>query len=210
GGGHRAGAPSPGVLGNPETPPRLSISTQPVRPSSGKRGRRVPRASQPRAGSGRARARWADLTAHRTGARALPADRQRPRVDRRRTFMGARGETLARQLEAKAREAVAVLERLSDEEWKKVTRAERWTVGVTAHHLATAFGAVPDVVAAIASGQLRGNFTRSTLDEMNARHAKEHAGSDKAETIALFKKGAATAATKVRGLSDDQLPKSGT
>jgi hypothetical protein len=124
--------------------------------------------------------------------------------------MGARGETLARQLEAKASEAVAVLERLTDEEWKKVTRAERWPVGVTAHHLATAFGAVPDVVAAIASGQLRGDFTRATLDEMNARHAKEHAGCDKAETIALFKKGAATAATTVRGLSDDQLTKSGT
>jgi hypothetical protein len=46
--------------------------------------------------------------------------------------MGARSETLARQFEAKAREAAAVLEKLSDADWKKVTEAEGWTVGVTA------------------------------------------------------------------------------
>jgi hypothetical protein len=124
--------------------------------------------------------------------------------------MGARGETLAKQIEAKAREAVAVLERLSDGDWKKVTGAEKWTVGVTAHHLARAFEVAPGIVTAVASGQLRGNFTTAALDEMNATHAKEHARYAKAETIALFKKGAATAATTVRGLSDDQLAKSGT
>jgi hypothetical protein len=48
------------------------------------------------------------------------------------------------------------------------------------------------------------------LDEMNARHAKEHANCTKAETSALLKKGTAAAAAVVRGLSDDQLAKSAT
>jgi hypothetical protein len=124
--------------------------------------------------------------------------------------MGTKSEALAKQFVAKAQEAVAVLERLSDADWKQLTAAERWTVGVTAHHLASAFEPVAGPVTAIVSGQSRGHFTRAMLDEMNARHAQEHANCTKAETIALFRRGAAAAAAVVRSLSDDQLATSGT
>jgi DinB superfamily len=124
--------------------------------------------------------------------------------------METRSEALAKQFEAKVQEAVAVIEKLSDADWKKVTEAEHWTVGVTAHHLASALEPVAGIITAIASGQSRGNFTRAMLDEMNARHAQEHANCTKAETIALLKRGAAAAAAVVRGLTDDQLAKSGT
>ena len=131
--------------------------------------------------------------------------------DKGRTSMGAKTEALARQFEGKARDAVATLEKLGDTDWKKVTAAERWTVGVTAHHLAGALEAVAGIVTGIVSGAPSpGNFTRAMLDEMNAQHAKEHAGCTRAETLALFQKGAATAFAVVRGLNDDQLAKSGT
>lgn len=123
--------------------------------------------------------------------------------------MGAKGEALARQFEAKAQEAAAGIEKLSDADWKKVTAAEKWTVGVTAHHLAGAFEPVAGIITGIVSGKLPGGFSRTMLDEMNARHAREHATCTKAETIALLKKGAPMAAAVVRGLSDDQLAKSG-
>jgi hypothetical protein len=51
---------------------------------------------------------------------------------------------------------------------------------------------------------------RAMLDEMNARHAQEHAHCTKAETLALLKRGAAAAVAVVRGLPDEQLAKSGT
>ncbi len=124
--------------------------------------------------------------------------------------MGAKSEALAKQFEAKAQEAVAILEKLSDADWKKVTEAEKWTVGVTAHHLARALEAVAGIVTGIVSGQSRGNFTRAMLDEMNAQHAKEHANCTRAETIGLLQKGTPAAAAVVRGLSDDQLAKSAT
>ena len=125
--------------------------------------------------------------------------------------MGAKTEALAKQLEAKAHEAVVTLEKVGDGEWKKVTAAEKWTVGVTAHHLAGALGAVAGIVTGIVSGApSRGTFTRAMLDEMNAQHAKEHADCTRAETLALFQTGAATASTVLRGLSDDQLAKRGT
>ncbi len=124
--------------------------------------------------------------------------------------MGAKSEALAKQFEAKAQEAAAVVEKLNDADWKKVTAAEKWTVGVTAHHLAGAFEPVSGIITAIVSGQSLGNFSRAMLDEMNATHAREHANCTKAETIALLKKGAPVAAAVVRGLTDDQLAKSAT
>jgi hypothetical protein len=104
----------------------------------------------------------------------------------------AKAEALVKQFEAKRGEAVAVLAKLSDADWKKVTAAEKWTVGVTAHHLAGAFEPVAGLVVALVSGQSSGTFTRAMLDEMNATHAKEQAGCTKAETVALFEKGATT------------------
>ena len=44
--------------------------------------------------------------------------------------MAAKAEALAKQFEAKVQEATAVLERLSDADWKKTTASEKWTVGV--------------------------------------------------------------------------------
>jgi DinB family protein len=124
--------------------------------------------------------------------------------------MGAKSEGLAKQFETKVQEAVAVVERLSDADWTKVTDTEKWTVAVTAHHLASALEPVASIVSAIVSGQSPGNFTTAMLDEMNAKHAKEHADCTRAETIALLRKGAASAAVVVRGLRDEELAKSGT
>jgi len=124
--------------------------------------------------------------------------------------MGAKAETLAKQFEGKAREAQVTLEKLRDADWKKVTVAEKWTVGVTAHHLAGGLAAVAGLVTNIVTGRpSRENFTRAALDEMNAQHAKEHANCTRAETLALFQKGAASASAVIRGLNDDQLAKSG-
>lgn len=124
--------------------------------------------------------------------------------------MGAKGEAYAEQFEAKVGEATALLERLSDADWKKTTAAEKWTVGVTAHHIARSYEAVTGIIKTIAAGQAIPHFTTEMLDQMNAQHAKEFAGCTKAETIALHKKGAAAAAAMVRGLSDAELAKSGT
>jgi DinB superfamily len=119
--------------------------------------------------------------------------------------MGAKGEALAKQFEAKAQEAATVLEKLSDVDWKKVTEAEKWSVGVTAHHLASSYEQVPAIATGLAAGQSFGNFTRKILDEGNAQHAKDFAGCTKEETLALHRKGAAKAASVVRGFSDEQL-----
>lgn len=124
--------------------------------------------------------------------------------------MAAKSEALAKQFEAKAQEVTGVLERLSDADWKKTTSSEKWTVGVVAHHMAGSHEGISNIIKALAVGQSMGNFTMEMLHDMNAKHAQEHAGASKAETIALHKKSAATASAVVRGLSDADLGKSGT
>lgn len=123
--------------------------------------------------------------------------------------MGARADMLAKQFETKASELSGTIEKLSDADWKKVTAAEKWPVGVTAHHVAGAHEPISGMAKTVASGQALPPFTMAQLDEMNAKHAKDFAGCTKAETLALHQKGAASAAAIVRGLSDAELDRTG-
>ena len=124
--------------------------------------------------------------------------------------MGAKTDAFAKQYEAKVQETTAQIEKLSDADWKKTTAAEKWTVGVTAHHVAGAHEPIANIVKMLADGQSVPNFTTQMLDELNAKHATEHAGCTKAETLALHKQGAAKAAAVLRSLSDEQLGHRGT
>jgi len=124
--------------------------------------------------------------------------------------MGAKGDALAKQFEGKVREASTVIEKLSDADWKKATSAEKWSVGVTAHHVAVSHEGIAGIIKTASSGQSMPHVTMDMLHAMNAKHAQEHAGCTQAETLALHKKNAAGAAALVRGLSDAELAKSAT
>ena len=124
--------------------------------------------------------------------------------------MGARSEALAKAFEGKAAEMTATIEKLSDADWKKVTAAEKWPVGVTAHHVASSHEAIAGLVKTVASGQSVPNLTMAMIDEGNAQHAKEFANCTKAETLALHKQGVTAAAAAVRGIDDANLDRSAT
>jgi Mycothiol maleylpyruvate isomerase N-terminal domain len=125
------------------------------------------------------------------------------------TPVGAKSEALAQQLETKVRDALATLEGLGDQDWKRTTGAEQWSVGVTAHHLAGALEPVSHMAEAVVAGE-SGSLTGPMLDEMNAAHARDHAQCTKAETLELLRRGAIVAARVIRGLRDDQLAKTAT
>jgi DinB superfamily len=122
--------------------------------------------------------------------------------------MGAKSEALAKQFEAKVQEATAILDKISDADWKKVTSAEKWPVGVVAHHIAGGHEGISRLVKSAASGQHKPSFGSKELDQMNAQHAKDFANVGKPETLALHKKNGATAATMVRDLDDAALARS--
>jgi len=123
--------------------------------------------------------------------------------------MGARGETFAKQFESKAQEATAVFEKLSDADWKKMTSAEKWPVGVTAHHLASSHQGIGGIMKALADGKSGPNIPMDALHQMNAKHAQDFANCTKAETLELHKKNAAAAAALLRSIDDGAFDKSG-
>jgi hypothetical protein len=123
--------------------------------------------------------------------------------------MGTRAETLAKQFEAKAQEATAVMERLSDADWKKLTASEKWPVGVVAHHIAVSHELIAGIIKALAAGEPGPNISMDAINALNAKHAQEQAGCTRSETLALHKKNAAAAAAIVRALGDAELERSG-
>jgi DinB superfamily len=123
--------------------------------------------------------------------------------------MGARGETLAQQFETKANEATAVLERLSDADWKKVTAAEKWTVGVVAHHIAVSHQTLAGLIKTLADGKPGPNISMDAIHAMNAQHAQDFAGCTKADTVTLHKQNVAAVAGMLRGIGDAEFDRSG-
>ena len=67
--------------------------------------------------------------------------------------MGAKGEAFAKQFEAKVEEATTLLEKLTDADWKKTTATEKWTIAVTAHHIASSYEPATHIIKTIAAGQ---------------------------------------------------------
>ena len=122
--------------------------------------------------------------------------------------MGARAEQLAKKFDEVCREMNTTVEKLSDADWKKTTSAEKWTVGVVAHHVALAHVTIAGLVETVATGKPLPNITMDMIHERNAMHAKAHANTTKAETLALLKDNGVKASGVVRGLSDGELDRS--
>lgn len=123
--------------------------------------------------------------------------------------MGQRGQALADRVEQVNKELVATVERCSDGQWQAKTAAETWPVGVVAHHVAQSVSAIAGLVHKVATGQPLPPLTMDSIHQMNAEHAKQHARCTKDETLTLLRKNGAAAAGTIRGLSDEQLDRSG-
>ncbi|HLZ72704.1 MAG TPA: DinB family protein [Dehalococcoidia bacterium] len=122
--------------------------------------------------------------------------------------MGAQAEKLAGQFEQANNALIAAIEGIPDAKWQALTKEEGWTVAATAHHIAGGHQAIANLVQAHAGGQGQ-TVSFAALNAGNAQHAKEFAGASKAEVLELLRSGAASAAGIVRGLSDEQLARTG-
>ena len=122
--------------------------------------------------------------------------------------MATRAEELAKKFDESCREMNRVVEGLSDADWKKVTSAEKWPVGVVAHHAAEAHAGIAGLVEKVAKAQPLPGLTMDMIHANNARHAKEQAHVTKAETLALLKANGGQASAMVRGFSDAELDRS--
>jgi hypothetical protein len=117
-----------------------------------------------------------------------------------------RAELLARRIEEGAAGLAAFAEGLSEAEWGiPVSAKDRRPVGVIVHHVATMYPIEVDVARAIVSGKSVMDVTWEVVAELNANHAREHAGVSKAATLELLHKNSREAAAAVRTLTDEEL-----
>ncbi len=119
--------------------------------------------------------------------------------------MGTQAEALAGQLEAAIDEAVAAIAACSDTRWGALNPTDSWSVGVTAHHIASSVQPTFELVQAIATAQPLPPITFEMINAGNAQHALQFANCTKAETLDLLRSSKAGVLGQLRAFSDDQL-----
>lgn len=121
--------------------------------------------------------------------------------------MNTRAETLADRVKRGANELITFVEGCSMAEWQTLIPGDGRTVGVLAHHVASAYPVEIDLVETLASGEAIAGVSWKMVDQMNAEHAQAQANCTREETLALLHQNSVTAANAIRQLSNEQLDK---
>jgi hypothetical protein len=119
--------------------------------------------------------------------------------------MSRRGELLADRIQQGANELAAFAEGLSEAEWHtKVSETDGRSIGVIVHHVASVYPIEVQLARAIADGKSV-DVTWEVVDDLNANHAREMSGVQKAATLELLCCNSRDAAAAVRKFADDEL-----
>jgi predicted lactoylglutathione lyase len=125
-----------------------------------------------------------------------------------------RAAELARRFELAQTGFIALVESLTDEQWRLVggnfpqrlnEEDEGRTVGVIAHHVAVNGPWIVDRIEALLEGRVIGPVD---IGLINAEHAGEHAGATREEVLAVLRGTLPELLERVRAIPDDQLDRS--
>jgi hypothetical protein len=119
--------------------------------------------------------------------------------------MQHRSHELAGRLEAGAAALAQYAESLNDAEWQLAIPQDGRPVGVVVHHVANMYPIEIQLAQALAGGGAIEGVTWADVHAINAAHAKEFAGVDKATALAALLAASQAAAVAVRALTDDEL-----
>lgn len=120
--------------------------------------------------------------------------------------MSERAEALAAQVEAIGGAIIAFAEQCSVEEWRRITDAEQWQVGVVCRHIARSLEVYPAIIRRLVSGEAPpGNYNWDDIHRSNAEQAKEWADGSQDVAIALLQSHSNELANTLRPLTDAQL-----
>lgn len=119
--------------------------------------------------------------------------------------MAGRAEELARRFEQRLEELIRAVEGCPEERWRASCADTGWSANVQARHVAEGAASVAGILRRVAAGEQVPPLDMAQIDRGNAEHARQHAGCDKAEVLALLRKNGGEAAATIRGLSDEQL-----
>lgn len=119
--------------------------------------------------------------------------------------MSTRSEALANRIEQGADALAEFAKGLSDAEWRSVVAPDGRQVNVIIHHVASMYPIEIDLASVLASGKPIEGVTWDVVADINRKHASEHGGVGKDETIVLLRQNSRTAGAAVRAFTDEQL-----
>jgi uncharacterized damage-inducible protein DinB len=119
--------------------------------------------------------------------------------------MSQRAEALAARIEEGAAGLGTFAEQLSDAEWRTPVPRDGRTIGVVVHHVASVYPIEIELARTIAGGKAVADVTWEVVAQLNAKHAREHAGVKKADALDLLRRNSQQAAAAVRAFSDAEL-----
>ena len=123
--------------------------------------------------------------------------------------MSSRAQALSQQFVQANDEFVRFVERLSDDDLRRVCPDEQRTLAALARHVAGGYLWELRYFKAIADGDPLAVVTRAQLDHSNAESGEQYANADRNETLELLRRDGETAAQFVAGLTDEQLSQVG-
>lgn len=118
-------------------------------------------------------------------------------------------QALAQRFQEFNQELITFVENCSASDWCKVTKAEGWTVGVTAHHVAATHYPLIDWVQMLVEGRTLPPVTMAMVDEMNRQHAAAHVDCTPTEVIDLLRRDGDKALAYLLTVTDADLEQVG-
>jgi hypothetical protein len=113
---------------------------------------------------------------------------------------------LTTQFTALNDELAGLVEACSDEQWRRTTASEGWTVAAVAHHAGEVQQAFTRIVERLARGETYSpQISMDQIHESNARHARDFAGVGKPEALDVLRASEAAMLRLLRALDDERL-----
>jgi hypothetical protein len=120
-----------------------------------------------------------------------------------------RAKELAERLGKFNEEVIALVNKCTDEDWRK-TSWEEWPVGVVARHIGAGhFSGATRMADMIVKGERFPEMTMEQINNMANEHARAHANCSKAEVLEILRKTCDELVQLVAGLDDAGLDSAG-
>ncbi|HEV8574701.1 MAG TPA: DinB family protein [Dehalococcoidia bacterium] len=123
--------------------------------------------------------------------------------------MATRAESLADQFEQAVSDFAQTIEQIPDDKWSAKGGPEGWTIAGVAQHVSGQFPLEMEYITAAAEGKQMPAYSWEDINAKNDSRAEKNSAASKADVLHELREGAASTAAYVRGLSDEQLDRTG-
>ena len=123
--------------------------------------------------------------------------------------MPNRAESLADQFEQAVADFAKTIEQVPDEKWSGKGGPEGWTIAGVAQHVSGQFPLEMEYITAAAEGKEMPAYSWDDINGKNESRAEKNSAASKDQVLRELRDGAASTSAYIRGLSDEQLDRTG-